>query len=75
MGDDRSELVQSVWRLVDEYRAQCLWFLPSKYYPESAEQIWRTLGHIERYGDRRAFQEAARLRKCLSQSSSEPSAA
>jgi len=75
MANDQTELVESVRRLVDEYRARCLWFLDSDYYPESAEEIRRTLGLLERYGDRRAFQEAARMRKWLSQSSSEPSAA
>jgi hypothetical protein len=75
MGGAQSELLQSVRTLVEEYRDRCLWFLPPDYYPETADQIRRTLDHIDRYGDRRAFQEAARLRKWLSQSSSEPSAA
>lgn len=75
MGEDRNELMRGVRHLVDEYRARCLWFLPVEYYPESADEIRRTLAQIERHGDRRAFQEAARLRKWLSQSSSEPSAA
>jgi hypothetical protein len=75
MGVAQSELLQSVRKLVEEYRNRCLWFLPVDYYPETADQIRRTLDHIERYGDRRAFQEAARLRKWLSQSSSKTSAA
>jgi hypothetical protein len=75
MGADPSELQQNVRRLVDEYRGRCLWFLKNDYYPESPEQIRRTLGYIEKHGDLRAFQEAARLRKWLSQSFSEPSAA
>lgn len=75
MGGLQSDLLQSVRALVEEYRDRCLWFLPVDYYPETADQIRRTLDHIDRYGDRRAFQEAARLRKWLSQSSSETSAA
>jgi hypothetical protein len=73
--DGERELVEAVRRLVDAYRARCLWFLPEGFYPESAEQILRALEHIERHGDVRAFQEAARLRRWLSQTSSAPSAA
>jgi hypothetical protein len=75
MGEVPTDLVQRVRMLVEEYRDRCLWFLPADYYPATADQIRRTLDHIDRHGDRRAFQEAARLRKWLSQSSSEPSAA
>ena len=55
MGGVQSELLQSVRALVEEYRDRCLWFLPVDYYPETADQIRRTLDHIDRHGDRRAF--------------------
>ena len=75
MRDERPGLVHAVRALVDEYRARTLWFLAPDYYPGTDEQIRRTLDRIERYGDRRAFQEAARLRQWLSRISSAPSAA
>ncbi len=75
MRDERPGLVRAVRALVDEYRASTLWFLAADYYPGTDEQIRRTLDRIERYGDRRAFQEAARLRQWLSRISSAPSAA
>lgn len=32
-----SEAQENIGRLVDEYRARCLWFLREDYYPESVE--------------------------------------
>lgn len=61
--------------LVDEYRTRCLWFLRSDLYPETREGALRVLRHIERHGDRAGFRRAARIRRWLSQTSSEPSAA
>ena len=65
----------AVNRLVDEYRDRCLWFLRGDYYPESAEQALRVLGHIERHGDRTAYRRAGEVRQWLSRSSSAGSAA
>lgn len=75
MQDERTRLARAVRPLVDEYRASTLWFLAPDYYPVTDEQIRRTLDRIERHGDRRAFQEAAKLRQWLSRISSAPSAA
>lgn len=75
MSEDPEEFVQSVRSLVDEYRDRCLWFLRRDYVPETDDEILRTLEWIERYGDRHAFQEAARLRAWLSRISRKPSAA
>lgn len=61
-------------RLVDEYRARCLWFLRSDFYPNSTDETIRTLRTIERYGDREAFRKAAELRRWLSHPSSAGSA-
>lgn len=62
-------------RLVDEYRARCLWFLRSDFYPRTAAEILRVLRQIEGHGDVSAFQRAADIRRWLSRSSSERSAA
>jgi len=56
-------------RLVDEYRARCLWFLRSDYYPRTLDDRLRILGYIERYGDRDAFRKAAQTRRWLSHNS------
>jgi len=60
---------------VDEYRSRCLWFLRSDYYPRTPAEILRVLQQIERHGDVAAFQRAADIRRWLSRSSSESSAA
>jgi hypothetical protein len=61
--------------LVDEQRTRCLWFLRPDFYPESREETVRVLRQIERHGDREAYVRAARMRRWLSQSSSDASAA
>lgn len=61
--------------LVDEQRTRCLWFLREDFYPESREEAVRVLRQIERHGDREAYVRAARMRRWLSQTSSEASAA
>jgi hypothetical protein len=58
---------------VDAYRARCLWFLRSDYYPATADERLRVLDYIQRHGDREAFQRAAALRAWLSRPSSERS--
>ncbi|HYN43011.1 MAG TPA: hypothetical protein VE129_14640 [Thermoanaerobaculia bacterium] len=73
MSGEREGFVRSVRSIVDEYRDTCLWFLDRDYYPVTDDQIGRTLDRIERHGDRRAFQEAARLRTWLSRISKEAS--
>lgn len=74
--DERpTEGISELDRLVDEYRSRCLWFLRPDFYPRTAAEILRVLGQIEAHGDVRAFQRAADLRRWLSRSSSESSAA
>ena len=61
--------------LIDEYRTRCLWFLRRDLYPATREEALRVLRQIERHADRDGFVRAARIRRWLSPSSSEPSAA
>ena len=61
---------EAIDRLVDEYRASCLWFLRKDFYPKSVEERLRVLGYIERYGDRDAYRKAAEARRWLSRNSS-----
>lgn len=70
MSADESLLRQ----LVDDYRAQCLWFLRADYYPVSASEREQVLRAIERYGDLSAFRRANEVRRWLSQRSSETTA-
>jgi hypothetical protein len=49
-------------QFVDRHRAQCLWFLPRDYYPDTRAARIDALRLIEKHGDSRAFQEAARYR-------------
>jgi hypothetical protein len=72
---DREAAMQKVDALVDEYRGRCMWFLRADFYPRTDEEILRTLGYIERYGDVVAFQKAATLRQWLLQNTSALSAA
>ena len=72
--DGERKTTEMVNALVDEYRARCLWFLRPDYYPRTLEGRLRILGYIERYGDREAFQKAARVRRWLSHHSSAESA-
>lgn len=62
-------------RFVDQYRAQCLWFLRPDYYPRTPTEFAEVLRLIERHGDRDAFRQAAEFRQWLSRHSSETSAA
>ena len=71
---DPPEYRAEVARLVDEERARCLWFLRPDYYPQSADEIDRTLRAIERAGDQAAFQRALALRQWPSPTSSATSA-
>jgi hypothetical protein len=69
------DIEREVNRLVDEYRARCLWFLRADYYPATDADRLRMLDYIGRHGDREAFQRVATVRRWLSQNSSERSAA
>ena len=65
---------RQIAELVEEYRGRCPWFLDAHYVPETPEAILRVLGHIERYGDRRAFLEVPELKKWVLRNSSDASA-
>ncbi|MGH7332982.1 MAG: hypothetical protein ACREKS_09610 [Candidatus Rokuibacteriota bacterium] len=75
MSDRRDCVGREVDRLVDDYRARCLWFLREDYYPSTDEQRIQVLTYIQRYGDREAYRRAAEIRRWLSPTSSAPSAA
>jgi hypothetical protein len=75
MGKAECSVAHAIDRLVDEYRALCLWFLREDYYPTTDEQRIQTLTYIQRYGDREAYRRAAEARRWLSRTSSAQSAA
>jgi hypothetical protein len=56
---------QSVAQLVEDYRAQCLWFLRPDYMPSTPDEIFQTLALVERYGDRAAYLRAERIKSWL----------
>ena len=63
----RLQIDEAVERLVETYRAKCLWFMRSNYFPSTDEERLRTLLNIERHGDRNAFVRARELREWLLQ--------
>jgi hypothetical protein len=69
-----SALIDAFRQLVDDYRAQCLWYLREDYYPETASARERVLAAIERHGDQQAFRRVAEVRTWLSRTSSATSA-
>ena len=69
-----SRTAEALYRLVDDYRTRCLWFLQPGYYPSTRAEALRVLASIERNGDRAAFQRSAEIRQWLSPSSSAVSA-
>ncbi|HXY38277.1 MAG TPA: hypothetical protein VEQ10_01320 [Vicinamibacteria bacterium] len=74
MGPLPAEVEDALRRLVDDYRARCLWFLRADYYPATAAEAQQVLDAIQRHGDRNGFQRAARIRRWLSPPSSATSA-
>ena len=70
-----SEASAAVTKLVDTYRARCLWFLRPDYYPATDAERILVLRYIEQYGDREAYRRAAPVRQWLSRNSSAASAA
>jgi hypothetical protein len=65
-----SELREKVVKLIEEYRARCLWFLREDYVPVTPEEIGQTLELIERYGDRASYLRAEELKQWLLHDSS-----
>ncbi len=74
MDEDEVSVMRRVHELVDEVRAQCLWFLREDYHPRTPAEACRVLEAIERHGDVATFRKAAALRQWLSRRSSSPSA-
>jgi hypothetical protein len=70
MDTPQDDPIAAVDRLVDRYRAQCLWFLREDYYPRDKAERLRVLGYIERYADREGWRAASELRRWLSRPSS-----
>ena len=60
-------------RLVDTYRARCLWPFREDFYPETTVEAEQVLDAIQRYGDREGFIRSAEIRAWLSHDSSAPS--
>lgn len=71
---ERASPEAELLRLVDDYRAQCLWFLREGYYPETPHERERVLALIAQHGDQRAFRRVAEVRTWLLQRSSGTSA-
>ena len=72
---DQTPPDDTIRRLIDDYRVQCLWFLREDYYPSTAAERERVLRLIELRGDLQAFRRVAEIRRGLSRRSSEISAA
>jgi hypothetical protein len=72
---DMEQVRECVWRLVEEHRSRCLWFLREDFRPTSREEALRVLEQIKRHGDRRAFEQASELEAWLSRNTSAASAA
>lgn len=71
-GDD---LAREVDQLVDECRTTCLWYQRPDYHPRTTAERLLVLDAIQKHGDLRTFQRAARLKQWLSLLSSGASAA
>lgn len=71
-GDD---LAREVDQLVDECRSTCLWYQRPDYLPRTTAERLLVLDAIQKHGDLRTFQRAARLKQWLSLLSSGASAA
>ena len=74
MSEIDPKILESVRKLVDDYRERCLWFLRPDHYPATADEISRTLEQIRRHGDVEAFRRTATIARWLSRPSSEKSA-
>lgn len=72
--NDFDAIAPELRALTDEYRSQCLWWMPPDYYPESREAALRVLERIQRFGDVEAFKRAGKMKEWLLRSSSATSA-
>jgi hypothetical protein len=63
------DLEDKVLRLVEDYRARCLWFMRKDFVPRTPDEILQVLDLIERNGDRAAYLRAEEIKRWLSQNS------
>lgn len=68
------ELARAVDELVDECRAESLWYLRPDYYPRTDSERQQILDAIQERCSRDAFRRAGMLKTWLSRHSSEGSA-
>jgi hypothetical protein len=71
---DSEAAAAALHKLVDDYRARCLWFLREYYYPQTSAERERVLSAIAEHGDLDAFRRMAELRAWYSRPSSGTSA-
>lgn len=71
---DAAGVATAVDRLVDEWRARCLWDLRPDYYPSTDEERIAVLEAIQERGDLAVFQRAGVLKAWLSRRCSDASA-
>ena len=75
MNTEFENVMLRVRELVVRYRAQCLWFLRSDYYPATVAEACQVLDYIQQHGDLEAFRQAGQLKQWLSRNSNAVSAA
>lgn len=68
------DVTRAIDALVDECRAQALWFLRPDWHPRTDAERWRVLESIQAHADVEVFKRAARLKAWLSRHSSVTSA-
>jgi hypothetical protein len=74
MPQDIKTAMQEVRTLMDEYRAESLWYMRKDYYPQNIREAIRILKAIEEHSDLAGFKRAATLRQWLSHHTSATSA-
>ena len=57
------EIKAELITLINEYRAQSIWFLREDFMPENDQEAVRTLEYIEKHADREGFIRARRLKQ------------
>ena len=75
MDPEADSVRDAVNRLVDDYRARCLWSLRADYYPADVDEQLAVLGSILRYSDLDGYRRASVLQQWLLQNSSAVSVA
>jgi hypothetical protein len=71
---DEAEILEQARSLIRDKRATCLWFLQPDFQPQDVNGYIRSMRWIERFGSRRDYQEARRIREWLLRNSSSTSA-